>query len=109
MTHLYLWTTSSVKMGKAFAEYIEGYEFDVGYIEPRHGMKGKLTPLRSDSDLAAMHTDLEFKRKKRILFRAGGTGPVAPVLAGPFFNDNSTNYLVHFLSFTFGRCRVQNC
>ena len=55
------------EMGKAFAEYIEGYEFDVGYIEPGHGMKGKLTPLRSDSDLAAMHTDLEFKRKKQIL------------------------------------------
>ena len=29
--------------------------------------------------------------------RAGGTGPVAPVLAGPFFDNNSTLSQLHFL------------
>ena len=38
--------------------------------------------------------------------RAGGAGPVAPVLAGPLFNSNGVNYLVYLLNFTFARCTL---
>ena len=53
------------EMGSVFMEYVEGFEFDIGYIEPGHGMRGKLIALSSDCDLEALNT--EFTRKKCVL------------------------------------------
>ena len=53
-------------MGLGFAEFVEGYDFDIGYITPGHGMRGKLMTLTSDDDVAVMYA--EFKHKKCILF-----------------------------------------
>ena len=53
------------EMGTAFTEYVEGFEYDIGYIVPGHGMRGKLMALTSDGNLVALNT--EFARKRCIL------------------------------------------
>lgn len=48
-----------------FGDYIEDCEFDVGYMSPGHGMKGKQHQFKDDGDISAMYK--EFQKKKNIL------------------------------------------
>ena len=54
------------EMGLGFAEFVKCYDFDIGYITPGNGMRGKLMTLTSDDDVAVMYA--EFKHKKCTLF-----------------------------------------
>ena len=53
------------ELRQQFKDYVEDYEFDVGYMSPGHGMKGKQHQFKDDDDLTTMYT--EFEKKKRIL------------------------------------------
>ena len=57
-------TSLRSEIGKAFSEFIVS-DFDFGYMQPGHGMKGKQFIVSTDSDITAMYK--EFKNKKCIL------------------------------------------
>ena len=47
---------------KLFAKYLVNTEFQIGYLSPGHGMKGKQYPLTTDGELKTMYTEY-FGRK----------------------------------------------
>ena len=55
------------KLGKAFAQYVSNFDFEIGYIMPGHGMNGKLHGLADDEDLSSMYEVFE-ARKNFILW-----------------------------------------
>ena len=48
-----------------FREYVEDYDFDIGYMSPGHGMKGKQHQFKCDEDIFNMYA--EFEKRKHIL------------------------------------------
>ena len=53
------------KLFSLCSKYIDGYDMQLGYISPGHGMKGKQQSIDSDEDLVAMYS---IHQKKRISF-----------------------------------------
>ena len=52
------------ELGKAFAQYVSACDFEIGYIIPGHGMKGKLHDVVEDEDLSMYEV---FKTRKNFM------------------------------------------
>ena len=50
------------ELGKAFAQYVSNFDFEIGYIMPGHGMNGKLHGLADDEDLSSMYEVFEARK-----------------------------------------------
>lgn len=76
------------QLGNAFAQYVSGLDFEIGYIVPGHGMKEKLHDLVDDDDLSSMYEifkarknfmlwiKCQVKSKKRPVSTSAGSGAI---------------------------------
>lgn len=76
------------ELGNVFAQYVSGLDFEIGYIVPGHGMKGKMNDLVDDDDLSSMYEifkarknfmlwiKCQVKSKKRPVSTSAGSGAI---------------------------------